>query len=211
MKLPLVVLPMTLQMVAGGLVAAKRLGTYLHAEELQGYVVRTSLNSMEKSEKKSIIDIQNATLTWGTQVHNNEVEDDNARELELAKDGEDENLLEKDKSKDRFTLNIPKFSVQEKSLSVIMGPVGSGKSSFLSSILGEMWLADNEEGKVVGTVRASGSVTYCAQEPWIQNLTVKDNILFGNELDEERYNAVISCCALEADMKVKLACLLFRA
>ena len=75
-----------------------------------------------------------------------------------------------------------------------MGQVGAGKSSLLSAILGEL----EQDG--AGQVLRSGSVAYVAQQAWIQNLTVKDNILFSGTLDEELYQKTIKACSLESDL-----------
>ena len=69
------------------------------------------------------------------------------------------------------------------SLVAVVGMVGSGKSSLLSAILGDMKLSS-------GNVRVEGSVAYVPQQAWIQNLTVKDNILFGSKFDEKSYSEV---------------------
>ncbi len=56
--------------------------------------------------------------------------------------------------------------------------------------------------KMAGTVELRGKVAYAAQQPWIVNATVRDNVLFGTPYDEERYNKVILACAMLADLKV---------
>ena len=86
------------------------------------------------------------------------------------------------------------LKVKEKSLVAVVGTVGSGKSSLLSAILGEMQHVD-------GTVAIKGSLGYAAQQAWIQNNTLKDNVLFNQKLDEEWYNEVIEACALKPDLK----------
>lgn len=73
--------------------------------------------------------------------------------------------------------------VKKGSLVAVVGMVGSGKSSLLSAILGDM-------RRCSGTVRVEGSVAYVPQQAWIQNLTVKDNILFGSKHDERLYSEV---------------------
>ncbi|KAG7381562.1 hypothetical protein PHYPSEUDO_005912 [Phytophthora pseudosyringae] len=77
---------------------------------------------------------------------------------------------------------------------VLHGPVGCGKSSLCSALLGEMV-------KHNGTVFAGGSVAYCSQQPWIQNMTVQDNILFGLLYDRNKYEKVLDACALTADLE----------
>lgn len=76
------------------------------------------------------------------------------------------------------------LSVPHGSLTVIVGAVGAGKSSLLSGILGEM-------KRCSGRVLLSGSLGYCHQSAWIQNASVRDNVLFGMPYDERRYNQVI--------------------
>lgn len=75
------------------------------------------------------------------------------------------------------------------------GAVGAGKSTLLSSLLGEA-LVINEQGNVA----LRGSVAYVSQQAWIQSATLKENILFGTEYDEERYREVLHAACLEADL-----------
>uniref|UniRef100_A0A6Q2X5L5 ATP-binding cassette sub-family C member 5 n=1 Tax=Esox lucius TaxID=8010 RepID=A0A6Q2X5L5_ESOLU len=75
----------------------------------------------------------------------------------------------------------------------ICGSVGSGKSSLLSALLGQMTLL---EGHVVAT----GGFAYVAQQAWILNDSLRENILFGNEYNEDKYNAVLGACCLIPDL-----------
>ncbi|KAJ9563313.1 hypothetical protein OSB04_008473 [Centaurea solstitialis] len=76
----------------------------------------------------------------------------------------------------------------------VCGTVGSGKSSFLSCILGEV-------GKVSGSVKLSGTTAYVAQSPWIQSGTIEENVLFGKDMDALRYDKVLEACALKKDLE----------
>ncbi|KAJ2081617.1 hypothetical protein H4R24_002194, partial [Coemansia sp. RSA 988] len=78
-------------------------------------------------------------------------------------------------------------------LVAVIGRVGSGKSSLVSAILGDMI-------KCSGDVSVRGSIAYVAQQPWILNATLRDNILFGSDYDQELYNQVIDACALQPDI-----------
>eukprot|EP01155_Anaeramoeba_flamelloides_P023514 Anaeramoba_flamelloidesa807701_5206.p1 GENE.a807701_5206~~a807701_5206.p1 ORF type:complete len:948 (-),score=243.47 a807701_5206:15-2858(-) len=78
---------------------------------------------------------------------------------------------------------------------MIVGPVGSGKSSLLYAILGEL-------PRKEGSISVKGTIAYCPQEAWIQNATLKENIVFFKEFDDNRYKKVISCCALDPDFKI---------
>jgi ABC-type multidrug transport system fused ATPase/permease subunit len=77
----------------------------------------------------------------------------------------------------------------------VCGTVGSGKSSLLSCILGEI-------PKISGTVRVVGSTAYVAQSAWIQSGTVEDNIRFGSPMDHDRYSSVLEACALKKDLEL---------
>ncbi|CAN6468099.1 unnamed protein product [Victoria cruziana] len=78
-------------------------------------------------------------------------------------------------------------------LAAVVGTVGSGKSSLVSCVLGEM-------AKISGKVRVSGTTAYVAQTAWIQNGTIQDNILFGKPMDVGRYREVLRVCCLEKDL-----------
>lgn len=86
------------------------------------------------------------------------------------------------------------LEVEKGKLYVIIGAVGSGKSSLLSSILGEINLLN-------GSIRVDGSVSYASQEPWVFGASVRQNIIFGLEYDENRYYRTVKACALLSDFK----------
>ncbi|KAG8697036.1 hypothetical protein FRC09_008111, partial [Ceratobasidium sp. 395] len=84
-------------------------------------------------------------------------------------------------------------------INMIVGPTGCGKTSLLMALLGEMHFVPSAPDSWFGLPR-EGGVAYAAQEAWVQNETIRENILFGAEYDEVRYNKVISQCALERDL-----------
>ncbi|XP_068448492.1 ATP-binding cassette sub-family C member 5 isoform X1 [Clinocottus analis] len=83
--------------------------------------------------------------------------------------------------------------IKKGSLVGICGGVGSGKTSLLSALLGQMTLLE-------GNVAVSGGFAYVAQQAWILNDSLKENILFGNEYDQDKYNAVLEACCLVPDL-----------
>ena len=89
------------------------------------------------------------------------------------------------------------LSIEKGSLVAIIGSVGSGKSSLLQSILGELYL---NQGKI--HVSKNKSFAYVSQQAWIQSCTVKDNILFLKTFDQKKYKNTIECCALIPDLKI---------
>ncbi|XP_039496045.1 multidrug resistance-associated protein 1 isoform X10 [Drosophila santomea] len=96
---------------------------------------------------------------------------------------------------DEITLRNINIEVKKSSLVALVGTVGSGKSSVVQAFLGEM-------EKLAGVVNTVGKLAYVPQQAWIQNATVRDNILFGQTYDRKRYNKVIDACALRADIDI---------
>ncbi|KRF85622.1 multidrug resistance-associated protein 1 isoform X11 [Drosophila virilis] len=96
---------------------------------------------------------------------------------------------------DEMTLKNINMQVPKNNLVAIVGTVGSGKSSVIQALLGEM-------EKISGTVNTVGKMAYVPQQAWIQNATVRDNILFGKPYDRKRYNKVIDACALRTDIEI---------
>ena len=80
----------------------------------------------------------------------------------------------------------------------IIGPIGSGKSSLLSAISGEL---HHTAGRVYVADLAAG-FGLVGQEAWIQHATIRDNILFGRAYDMDFYESVLEACALNDDLKV---------
>ncbi|XP_033614349.1 multidrug resistance-associated protein 1 isoform X3 [Fukomys damarensis] len=93
------------------------------------------------------------------------------------------------------TLNGITFSVAEGALVAVVGQVGCGKSSLLSALLAEM-------DKLEGHVTLKGSVAYVPQQAWIQNDSLRENILFGRQLQERYYKSVVEACALLPDLEI---------
>ncbi|CAF1159240.1 unnamed protein product, partial [Adineta steineri] len=94
---------------------------------------------------------------------------------------------------DPLILKNINLEIQQGSLIALVGMVGSGKSSILAALLGEM-------NKVHGNVSISGKIAYVPQTAWIMNVTLRGNILFGQDFDENLYNRVIEACALKQDL-----------
>ncbi|TCD60867.1 hypothetical protein EIP91_009386 [Steccherinum ochraceum] len=100
----------------------------------------------------------------------------------------------------KFTLCIDEeVAFKRGRINLVVGQTGSGKTSLLMALLGEMHYKPNGPGSAVSLPRAGG-VAYHAQESWVLNATIKDNILFGAPYDEERYIAVLHQCGLNPDL-----------
>uniref|UniRef100_A0ACB8FJN8 Multidrug resistance-associated protein 4 n=1 Tax=Sphaerodactylus townsendi TaxID=933632 RepID=A0ACB8FJN8_9SAUR len=93
------------------------------------------------------------------------------------------------------TLENISFSVRRGELLVVVGPVGAGKSSVLSAILGELTASK-------GFIDAQGKIAYVSQQPWVFSGTVRENILFGKAYEKGNYEKVLRACALKKDLEL---------
>ncbi|XP_036808127.1 multidrug resistance-associated protein 4 isoform X6 [Oncorhynchus mykiss] len=100
-----------------------------------------------------------------------------------------------DKCLDAPSLQNLSLTVKSEQLVAVIGPVGSGKSSLLSAILGEL---PHDKG----VLRVKGQLTYASQQPWVFPGTIRSNILFGKELHPQKYEKVLRACALKRDMEL---------
>ncbi|KAF0696117.1 hypothetical protein As57867_013045, partial [Aphanomyces stellatus] len=87
------------------------------------------------------------------------------------------------------------LTIKQGEFIVVHGAVGEGKSSLCTALLGEM-------DKFEGSIFVGGRVAYYSQQAWIQNMTIRENILFGKPYDRVKYNRVLEACALTKDLKL---------
>ncbi|KAK6459161.1 multidrug resistance-associated protein/mitoxantrone resistance protein, ABC superfamily [Scheffersomyces xylosifermentans] len=185
---PLFSLPNLISSSVQAKVSLGRISDFLLLDELD--VEKSGVYEHEidsQSENSKAIDLKNVTLLWSTK----EVSEYRDEETEI------------EDSKSNIALNDITFSAESGKLTCVVGKVGSGKSTLIRSILGEIPISipaysDVDENKRP-SVKIYGSIAYCPQSPWILNATVKENILFGYKYNAEIYNKTIEACELTTD------------
>ena len=114
-------------------------------------------------------------------------------------DNEKMNLTIKKQIEPDYKINLLKditFSIKKGEFIAILGPTGSGKTALLNAILNNyIPIYLNSNSKMI----LNGEISYVNQQPWVMTDTVKNNILFNNEYNEDRYNKIVSVCELEND------------
>ncbi|OMJ71618.1 hypothetical protein SteCoe_30112 [Stentor coeruleus] len=133
---------------------------------------------IENYSSNSVISMKNASFSWDSKV----------------KDSKKIGELIKTK---RILKNLT-FDIHQGELIAIVGKFASGKSSLLQALIQNMVYIKDEDSQV----NIFGLIAFCNQEAWIQNKTIRDNILFGKDFNEKKYWDVIRICMLQADLDI---------
>ncbi|GAA5888678.1 hypothetical protein JCM16303_000890 [Sporobolomyces ruberrimus] len=99
-----------------------------------------------------------------------------------------------------FNLQVEDLKLPRNTTTIVAGDVGSGKSALLLALLGEMHVRSGQV-EILTEGGERPKVSYAAQSPWLQDTSIRNNILFGEAFDEERYNDTVFACALENDIE----------
>ncbi|KAJ3271363.1 hypothetical protein HDV01_006868 [Terramyces sp. JEL0728] len=113
---------------------------------------------------------------------------------EAAKDSKTKEDSKTDSPKPQFLLEIPQLNIAKGSLIGVVGPIGSGKSTLFSGLIGEAV-------RVNGTDNINGKIAYCQQIPWILSGSIEKNILFHQPLDNVKLNKCVAASGLSQDLK----------
>ncbi|KAI0360840.1 multidrug resistance-associated ABC transporter [Trametes cingulata] len=180
-----------LAFVTQGRVSLDRINRFLHETELLDEFADAKENEapareyVHTSHDPEVLGIKQTTFTW---TNNTKVQASGS-------------VASATPSR-KFVLNIDgELLFKRGRINLIVGPTGSGKTSLLMALLGEMHAQPSGPDSFVSLPR-SGGVAYAAQESWVLSDTIRNNILFGAPYDEARYAKVIKQCALERDLSL---------
>jgi ATP-binding cassette subfamily C (CFTR/MRP) protein 1 len=215
LRMPLNLLPLVIGQVVDAWSSMKRIQEYLLCEDQQD-------DAVWDPEGKHAVEMNDASFTWertATQDPDHvQIPGKVATKKEIKEEKKARKLAEKDNEKHAngasdgtsgdttpdsastssdkrqpFKLHDMNFTIGRNELVAVIGSVGSGKSSLLAALAGDM-------RRTNGEVVLSADRAFCPQYAWIQNTTVKENILFGKEMDNAWYKSVIDACALQPDL-----------
>jgi ABC-type multidrug transport system fused ATPase/permease subunit len=167
-------------------VSVDRIEEYLDEPETDKYA---QLITNKKDEAgQSLIGFEKGTFSWGGKDMNDKA------------------------SADAFKLMDLDIKFKVNALNVVVGPTGSGKTSLLMALLGEMTKlkgevylpggCSREDMKADPETGLTESIAYCAQQAWLVNGTIKDNITFASEWNAKRYKDVLVACSLQRDLEI---------
>ncbi|KAL4453105.1 hypothetical protein ABPG74_015336 [Tetrahymena malaccensis] len=216
LQYPLLNLPWCFSLIARQKTSFKRIQTFLNEAEIdeqkyeriedQGFTnkymqVDEKDEYSQKKEFNNQIAIQINPLSFTYNCSRDEKE-------QTDKNNTNQNILEMKLIKKEemnsndtgfFVLNVPLITINKGTLNFVVGEIGSGKSAFLQSILNEMNVFNRLKNKN-GKVTICGKIAYVSQNHWLQNKTIRENILFGSQLDQKWYNNCVEACELKNDL-----------
>lgn len=167
--------PLAIEKIAESMISVRRIEHFLLLGEIKNKdeTVKTKTGENKNSMNKKVIDVKNFV----------EMKDFSGSWTE---NGENTSTL---------TLKNINVKVESGQLLAVIGPVGSGKSSFLSAILGELPACGGE-------INMQGNIAFANQVPWVFAGSIRENILFGEEYDQSWYSNVVYACGLERDFEL---------
>ncbi len=210
LRMPLNMLPMVISQVVDAWGSMQRIQEYLLTEEVEDEGIWDMV-------AKNAIELNDASFTW-ERTANQDAEGgppETGKAPITKEQVKAENVAAKVEKEEKGTLSTGEItpdsasgkylqpfqlhglnvSLGRNELVAIIGSVGSGKSSLLAAMAGDM-------RKTSGEITFGAERAFCPQYAWIQNATVRDNILFGKPMDRAWYNTVIDACALRPDLEM---------
>lgn len=207
LRLPLVMFPMVIGLVTDALQSLTRIEKFYLAEDAVDTIV-------EGMEDDLAVDLRGASFTWeqstppspdaGLDKSAAALAKSKAKDAKMSKktgtQEEEKGAISETSNNQEthrapFTINDITLQVRPGELVAIVGGVGSGKTSLLSAIAGDM-------RRTSGISQLKGKRAFCAQVAWIQNATVRDNISFGQEFVQDKYDSIVEACCLDYDLKI---------
>ncbi|KAF9436584.1 hypothetical protein BGZ76_003536 [Entomortierella beljakovae] len=190
LRVPLLVLPYIYSEASDAWVSIKRIEQFLLTPDTE------PLPPIDTTHKYAI-SLKNASFYWdqvpsSASIHDGTNNHNSQEQRPLLSDQDQDQDQDQEYTPESFLKDI-NLDIPRGSLVALVGPVGCGKSSLIQAMIGNMM-------KSQGEVIRGSTIGYASQTHWIQNATVRNNILFDTPWEEERYWRVVRACSLEKDL-----------
>lgn len=190
LRMPLSMIPRLMGRIPDAMISLNRIQAFLSIQESKDIIQDRKLEEAVKFE--------NATFSWSSARTESSTEPFDVKnalteETPLLENTE-QSIPSPSVYEDAFVMKNVNLQLGRRELVAVTGRVGSGKSSLLSALSGEMQL---QSGRLI----IGGSMAHCTQSPWIMSGTIKQNVLFGKAFNKTKYDEVIKACALLYDLE----------
>jgi ATP-binding cassette subfamily C (CFTR/MRP) protein 1 len=176
LRMPLIYLPLCIQACKDSGASMSRIQGFLSSQEIKENEVDPVLDAA--------VEVHHADFVWGDSK-------ESCTSVQVKDEGS--TVVPLPSGNVTFRLRNIDLKIERGELLGVIGSVGSGKTSFLAALAGDM-------ARVSGTVRWGASHALCPEQPWMLNGTVRDNILFGRTFERPWYHAVLQACSLSRDL-----------
>lgn len=225
LTVPLLIFPVMIPIIINAVISTNRIEEFLQLPEIDNVLpdptdgkaeaAGNSSSAANSIEESAIETMKNSTGTFGS-LDNIKEDEEDGQSCDLGNytmyiNSSVDTVFEKDPEVPVFTmkrcgfswgtdeslLSISDLTFPRGQLTLIVGKTGSGKTSLLLGMLGEIQ-------RTTGSIEwAKGiKIAYVAQKPWLQNASLRDNILFGSPYKSRRYRNVLKACALQPDVDI---------
>ncbi|ABN67247.2 metal resistance protein YCF1 [Scheffersomyces stipitis CBS 6054] len=187
---PLLELPMLISHYTSAAVSFGRISDFLLLDELDLDNSKSYSHRLSSTSNSIPVKLENVTLLWSTKEGANKKFHDEESQVE--------------ETHSNVALSDINITAEAGNLTCIVGKVGSGKTTLIRSILGEIPIHTqpySDDSEYAPRVEVNGTIAYCPQTPWILNGTVKENILFGYRYNAANYKKAIEACELVSDFQ----------
>ncbi|KAL4505155.1 hypothetical protein ABPG72_016222 [Tetrahymena utriculariae] len=188
----LVFVPSQIQGIVVGFNSMKRVDNYLSESFVYQFQILNSNNNDNFQNNDFSIEVNNGKFAWKNQIDIDKIQSS----VKLSKR---EKLSLSSIEHNIFQIRNLNLKIKKGEFIVFYGELASGKSSILQAILGEMEV-DGGQQSFQEMVKVNGSISLCTQDPWIIQDTVKENILFGQQYEQCRYEQVLKVSCLDEDI-----------
>ncbi|XP_039293075.1 ATP-binding cassette sub-family C member Sur isoform X2 [Nilaparvata lugens] len=204
LTVPLFILPIAVPIILSAIISTKRLETFLNLPEVSQVIpsVKTDVSRGVSSDTTVTESTQRRDSSFGlVDITEAEEEEDDEEEEDAKKAEPNSDAVTVDRAlfshskENEEAIRVDRVSIPKGKLVAVVGKVGSGKTSFLLALLGEM-------NCISGSVSwdKSCTISYVSQNPWLINASLRANILFGRVYRERRFRRVIAATSLQPDI-----------
>ncbi|CAO3569994.1 unnamed protein product [Mortierella alpina] len=198
LRYPLIMLPIAVKTTLGALLSFDRLNGFLSLPEVEPLQLHGGTDNSDRESAGSSSHMADGLVMNGSRSDSGDAKEMERKALrrEIARLRiymKDADFGWPESQESNPTLKFISIKVEPKQLVAIVGDVGSGKSSTLAAIMGQIKL-------VAGERAVHGSLAYVPHDAWLLNATLRENVLFGSPFDQKKYNDILRVCALTRDL-----------
>lgn len=206
-RFPLMIFPIVFSSVSDAVVALQRIGKFLNAEEGgESYAIEREVDDGVRVDADFVWEAAGKSDEGKPSDKTKKDKDDEKRSKRKGRNEKDASVLPTTAPSDNekqplieavapFALKNVRLTIPRGAFVAVVGKIGAGKSSLLKGLTGEM-------RKTRGEVMFGGPVAYVPQSAWIMNATVRENIIFGREDDDEKFQKIVQACSLSRDLEM---------